>query len=265
VPKKPTQPNPLVLPTIIDPRTVEARLTALDPRARLARLPQAPHGVSWSLVGIVLILLVGFMAKWAPGFAQSELVVDQVLSRHEDEPLTALALGINVVLSPPGIVIILVASFLFLLLVRRAPVNAFAFVTVAGIGWLSSEFFKLVVAMPRPNGHLLQHPLLAESGQDSFPSGHTTFAVAFAIAVYFLAHETRWRRFAAVGGVLFVFAVGASRVYAGAHYPSDVLGSVLVGASIIGIYTAIWNRYGLRVLNRFAVLRRIGPVPRADL
>jgi membrane-associated phospholipid phosphatase len=245
VPKNPIQPVPI------------------DPRTRLARLPQLKHWVSWPVVGMVLILLLGFAAKLGPGFAGTELRVDQVLSRHEDGALTAVALAIDTVLSPPGIIVILVLSFLFLLLVRRSPVNAFAFVTVAGIGWLSSELFKRVVAMPRPNGHLLQHPLLAETGQDSFPSGHTTFAVAFAIAVYFLARETRWQRWTAVLGVLFVCAVAGSRVYAGAHYPSDVLGSVLVAASIIGLYAGIWNRYGLRVLNRLTFLRRIGPVPPA--
>lgn len=233
----------------------------MDPRVRLARLPQLHHWVSWPLIGMLLILLLGFAARFGPGVASVELRVDQLLSRHEDGPLTAVALAIDTVFSPPGIVLILVASFLFLLLVRRSPVNAFAFVSVAGVGWLSSEVFKSIVAMPRPNGQLLAHPLLAETGHDSFPSGHTTFAVAFAIAAYFLARETRGRRAVAVAGVLLVVAVAGSRMYVGAHYPSDVLGSVLVAASVIGLYTGLWNRYALVVLNRLPLVRRIGPVP----
>lgn len=65
----------------------------------------------------------------------------------------------------------------------------------------------------------------------SFPSGHTT--VAFAVA-YVLA-----RRFRAQAPWIFLMAAisGLSRVYLGAHYPSDVIAAALVSVLIAkGVY-----------------------------
>jgi membrane-associated phospholipid phosphatase len=173
-------------------------------------------------------------------------------------------LTINTVLSPPGIILILLVLCAVLLFARRSPVNAFAACSVAAVGWLSSEVFKLLVGQARPDAHLLQNPLVPADGAGSFPSGHTTFAVAFAIAIYFLARGTRWAIPAAIVGLGFAIVVAGSRLYLGVHYPSDVLGSFLVATAATGFYTGVWNRYGVRVLSRIPFLARMGPIPATD-
>jgi Membrane-associated phospholipid phosphatase len=210
---------------------------------------------------VLATLILGFGVKLTPGVSTAEFRVDQLLSRHHDMVGNAIALTINTVLSPPAIIVILLVLFVFLLVVRRSPVNAFAVCSVAAVGWLSSEAFKLLVAQPRPDAHLLQNPLVPADGAASFPSGHTTFAVAFAIATYFLARDTRWALPVAVAGGCFALVVAGSRLYLGVHYPSDVLGSFLVAPTAIGFYAGLWNRYGMRVLSRVPVLDRIGPIP----
>lgn len=57
----------------------------------------------------------------------------------------------------------------------------------------------------------------------SFPSGQAMSTMAAVAAVCALACASRWRYPAAVIGAAYVLAVGASRVYFGVHYPSDVL------------------------------------------
>ncbi|WP_241978223.1 phosphatase PAP2 family protein [Cryobacterium sp. Hz9] len=232
-----------------------------DPRGRLARLPQLRRWISVPLLLVLVTLILGFAVKLNPRLSGAEFRIDELLSRDHIAVGNAIALTIDALLSPPGIIIILLVLFVFLLVVRRSPVNAFAVTSVATVGWLSSEVFKLLVAQPRPDEHLLHNPLIPSDGSGSFPSGHTTFAVAIAIAICFLARGTRWAAPAAIVGLGFALLVAGSRLYLGVHYPSDVLGSFLVAPAAICLYTGLWNRYGMRVLNWIPFLDRIGPIP----
>jgi undecaprenyl-diphosphatase len=208
-----------------------------------------------------MVLLFGLLVRLVPGIAAAEVQADIWLTHHQSGLASGLALTIETLFSPAGSVAILAISFLVLLLVRRSPVNAFAFASVAAFGYLSSEVFKAAVSMPRPNGHLMMHPLLAETGHDSFPSGHTTFAVSYAIAAVLLFRQTRWFGLTVALGTAFALTVAVSRMYVGAHYLTDVIGSALVAAVAISFYCGLWSRFGLTVLGRLPFLRRIGPVP----
>ena len=91
---------------------------------------------------------------------------------------------------------------------------------------------KELAARPRPDTALA---LVEETGY-AFPSSHTVFATAFYGAlIYLLSHWGAFRGRPALrrgmqGALaLFVLAVGASRVYLGVHWPSDVIGGFLFG------------------------------------
>lgn len=57
----------------------------------------------------------------------------------------------------------------------------------------------------------------------SFPSGHTIFVFALAAAANFI--NVRLALFLYVSG----FIIGAARVAAGVHYPSDIAGGIILG------------------------------------
>jgi undecaprenyl-diphosphatase len=108
---------------------------------------------------------------------------------------------------------------------------------------LSSPIYsglKLIVDRPRPTPDLVRVFEL-EHG-NSFPSGHAFFAIVFwGLLAYFAF--TRWQRrglriLLLSSAVLVILWIGASRVYLGVHWPSDVLGGYVTGA--VFLTTLIW-------------------------
>jgi membrane protein DedA with SNARE-associated domain/membrane-associated phospholipid phosphatase len=82
-----------------------------------------------------------------------------------------------------------------------------------------------------------QRPIEIYSGAEffSFPSGHSTFAtLLFATLALLIAPHFQRRAQIAVwtAALLGVVVVGISRIYLGAHWPSDVMGGILVGTLI---------------------------------
>ena len=77
--------------------------------------------------------------------------------------------------------------------------------------------------------HHRYQPILGyyQVGATSFPSGHSTAAMAMALALVLVVPRS-WRPAAAAIGGCFALAVGCSVVVLHHHYPSDVAGGWLV-------------------------------------
>lgn len=132
------------------------------------------------------------------------------------------------------ILVILFATVLATLLLngeRRAAL--FLALTVGG-GALVSSGLKALFHRPRPD--LVDH--LDQTFTSSFPSAHAmvstlAYLTLATVGIRFLRrHETRV--FLLAMAVLLAFAIGASRVYLGVHWPSDVLAGWLAGAAWAG-------------------------------
>jgi len=96
---------------------------------------------------------------------------------------------------------------------------------VAGAN-LTTQIFKALLAHPR-----FQAILGAEQlATNTFPSGHTTAVASIAIAFLFVVPR-EWRALTALIGTVLVATVGCSVMALGWHYPSDVLGGILVASA----------------------------------
>jgi membrane-associated phospholipid phosphatase len=94
-------------------------------------------------------------------------------------------------------------------------------------GVLLNELLKYIFHRSRP---ALEHPLV-ELPSYSFPSGHALAATVFygfaAILLWPDIAPKVWRILIGTAIVVVILMVGFSRVYLGAHYPTDVLAGVL--------------------------------------
>ena len=67
-------------------------------------------------------------------------------------------------------------------------------------------------------------------------------SATLAMVVLLLCWHTRFRWPVVVLAALFALAVGASRIYLGVHYPSDILGGWAAGVAwVSGVYLVLYR------------------------
>jgi membrane-associated phospholipid phosphatase len=191
-------------------------------------------------VALVVFVLLGVLAEvpWA-GLRHVDAIAPvngYRLSSH-NAAVRIPALVITDLGSPLTVDIVTVLAAAWLSLARRWRLAAV--VVVARLGELACESLtKLVVDRPRP--HLL--PLLTSASGTSFPSGHSAGSVAaygailLAVAVCLGQPPSRW---VVALMTVFLFAVAASRVVLGVHYPTDVLAGMELGLAWVALAFAV--------------------------
>jgi membrane-associated phospholipid phosphatase len=123
---------------------------------------------------------------------------------------------------------------------RRRFTLLVAWIAAFGGGGLLEKLLKVLVHRHRPRFT----PTGPEEVSLSFPSGHTMMCmIGVSMVLYALFVPKKfgnpWRGIIGGVGVALVLAVGISRVYLGAHYPSDVLGGMLAGAGWVAICVGV--------------------------
>jgi membrane-associated phospholipid phosphatase len=125
---------------------------------------------------------------------------------------------------------------------RREAVAAAVLVLGAD---LTTQILKGLLAHPRHQPLLGYEQIAAEA----FPSGHATAMAAMTYA-YLLVLPKRWWPLPAALAFLTV-CVGTSSVLLHKHYPSDVLGGILIASAWFGAVLAVF-RSGYRIQPRVA-------------
>ena len=106
--------------------------------------------------------------------------------------------------------------------------------TVVGATLLNTVL-KAVFQRTRPD--FWEH--LVTENSYSFPSGHAMASMSIAASLAVIAWTSRWRWAAIILGSVYVLVVGASRMYLGVHFPSDILAGWCVALSWLMVVSLI--------------------------
>jgi undecaprenyl-diphosphatase len=213
-------------------KTMLARVWAMRDRVELAMLVGA-------LIAIALTIgFIGLAGEVLEGDTQA--FDERILAalRSADDPgrpigprwLPGAAVDITALGSAAVLGLAVVGVAVFLLLQGAWRIAVFV-VAASGGGWLLNHVLKELFGRARPD----VVPHLREVMTLSFPSGHamTSAAVYLTLGALLMRISTRrLTKFYCMGAaMLLTVLVGASRVYLGVHYPTDVLAGWLLGLS----------------------------------
>lgn len=108
---------------------------------------------------------------------------------------------------------------------------------------LSGSLIKLLIDRPRPTSALVQVSVFFSD--KSYPSNHVLiFTVFFGFLLYLLLKSSKQsinRIILSIIFIMFIGSIGISRIYLGAHWPSDVIGGYLFGI--------IWLIFTIKLYN----------------
>jgi len=136
------------------------------------------------------------------------------------------------------LVYVAVAVFLLLLFFRVESrrqrwyvLLSFFCVEIIARGILT-ETIRMVWSRARPFVALPIEPLFSHAASASFPSGHAVFMVVLALVTFLIHKKWGWAM------LITSLVVGFSRVIAGVHWPSDVVGALLV--ALVSFWVVFW-------------------------
>ncbi len=184
---------------------------------------------------VVIAIAMSICAHWLPRFPGDLNLTLLFQSIHSNTLLSVMEWVSNFTANWRSAVIVVALSLLFFWKYGKREA---IMIIGAGISSLLGAVVKMLVDRPRPTADLVKVSEIIHEG--SFPSGHSFFAMALFGLVAYLAltriHRRCFRMLTFLTMLILILMVGASRVYLGAHWPSDVIGGYMFAGVVLTIF-----------------------------
>ncbi|WP_342976906.1 phosphatase PAP2 family protein [Streptococcus constellatus] len=183
---------------------------------------------------LLLFVILGYVVKFHPNYLKDFDSLIQITLRGDlPHTLTFFFSSVTSLINTPVImtwVAVLAGFFLY----KKWWSEAILLIGNLALTGLLVAFLKNIYQRSRP---AIQH--LVEEGGFSFPSGHalasTLIFGTLLIIVSQRIKSVQTKHILQSLMVVMIFIIMTSRVYLGVHYPTDVLGSFLLGLGILHI------------------------------
>jgi len=212
---------------------------------RIHRFNRLPHPKAWlpiSVFSVVLALVAGLIGT-NQSFLSNEFEINKALNTAGGLIPNLVANLMSEVYSPKLAIIITAVTMLLIWFLGKSSLDAVGFGATVAFGWLPAEAFKIMFNEPRAKISSLTNQVGIQEVDASFPSGHVCFALAFGFALYYLARKSRFKVAALVFWIVTIVLEAWARLYVGAHYLSDELGSLFTTTVGILIFAYLWNKW----------------------
>ena len=190
---------------------------------------------------LLLFVILGYMVKFYPEqLVAFDSPIQTWLRGDLPTALTTFFKLVTSFIDPLGIIIWVSALVLFFLY-KKWKIEAALLAGNLVLHGILIKLIKLLYQRSRPS---ILH--LVEEGGYSFPSGHS-MATAIVVGTLIIIVQQRMqnqqiKRLVQGLLLLFILTIMASRVYLGVHYPTDVIGGVLLGFAILNIEFPFYDK-----------------------
>lgn len=192
----------------------------------------------WLLSGAIMLSWIAQRTQFFPG----DMSITKMLQKRKNPLVRGFMVGISEI-GFPKLSIPLTISFAAIFWALRFRLEAL-FILLTSSSNLLNALVKRLIKRPRPTNELVT--VARVINEPSFPSGHVMhYTNLFGLLTYLLAtnwHSGRLRNALIVICSVLIICVGPSRVYLGAHWPSDVMAGYLYGGLWFGGVMALYLR-----------------------